>query len=641
MDNTEVKSFKAYFSPCEGSLKFNYYYFGILFFFITLVHVVHVLVIEQGTYHTKCFFVGYAILQCFLEVLGLVILEGVVSTYLPRFLTPTYIVLTFLLFLSHLIDFPLVRIMDMSIWYVLGFLPQESPQNFLEMLYASGVSISTWITAALVSLIFLFSSVGFFQFTERKILERPLPLSYRSAVTTLCLGFLFLFAWDFSGTYLSLIHKDPFHQKALPWKSTFFAPKNQFVALISPLKDLQHKKELLLPALSIDKKPPIFLIVAESLREDFMTKEVAPNLHQFKSENLSFDLALSNANATQMSWFSIFHSKLPFYWSTMKKEEKKKGSLPLQLLKELGYKINVFSSSGLTYYGMDELIFGKDCALLDSLHYFPHDDENAVHESDANNIKEIGKWIKNAESLDGNLFIIFLESTHFNYSWPKETRTAFKPFLENINYLKIAVSKDDLEKIKNSYRNAVHYIDSLFGTLQKNLKAHDLWKEAVVIMTGDHGEEFYENGHLFHTSHLSKWQTHVPLYYKLGNTEEIKDKISTKMTSHLDIFPTLLHYLQGDAFVSETYHGNSVLMPTPFPFVVSARYNASRTPYEFFIHNGKYKMLARFSNEQQIFKSKDLKILSVFNDKDEKMNYSPLFIQEHFQDALDTLFPLN
>jgi len=634
----KTKKTKKLSSSCEGLVKANYYYFGFLFFILAFIHVLHILIVDHGSFNAKCFFIVYAIAQCFLEIIGLVMIAGVITAYLPKLLTPVFIVFTFLLFLSQLVDFPLIRLMDMSIWYVLGFLPQESPKNFMEMLYASNVSISAWITGGIVALIFIAAGVVFFKYTEKKALSKPFALSYRLLSLALCGGFICLLGWDAWGAHINGIQKDYAHEKTLPWKATFFSKGYETFALGTSLKSLHVTKESssFLPPLR--KKPPIFLFVAESLREDYMTKEVAPNLYHFKQENITFDLALSNANATQMSWFSIFHSKLPFYWSIERVKEKKEGSLPLQRLKKLGYKIHVLSSSCLNYYQMDELIFANDTKLVESFRYFHHDEETPTYKCDAKLINDLGEQISKAETLDGNVFVIFLESTHFGYSWPKQ-KSPFKPYVESINYLKATVSKEDIYKIQNSYKNAIHYTDFLFGRFRQKLEEKKLWRDSIVIFTGDHGEEFYEEGHLFHISNLSKCQTHVPLYYKLGKSEILKSKVQGNMTSHVDIFPTILHFLAPRDFDPELYDGTSILMKREFPYIVSARYNASRTPYEFSIHNGKYKMIARFSNERDIFNSKELKILSLVSDKDEEIEYSIEDIQVEFKDALYRLFP--
>src|SRR5437868_3022563 len=103
-------------------VKANYYYFGIFFILLVLIHIVHVAVVDQGDLRTKFFFVVYALMQSFLEILGLVMIGGIISSYLPKFWTPIYTVSTLFLFLAHVVDFPLVRLMDISIWYALDFI---------------------------------------------------------------------------------------------------------------------------------------------------------------------------------------------------------------------------------------------------------------------------------------------------------------------------------------------------------------------------------------------------------------------------------------------------------------------------------------------------------------------------------------
>src|SRR3712207_9402754 len=66
-------------------------------------------------------------------------------------------------------------------------------------------------------------------------------------------------------------------------------------------------------------------------------------------------------------------------------------------------------------------------------------------------------------------------------------------------------------------------IDSLIGLTLDKLKQKDLLRNTVVIITGDHGQEFNENhcNYWGHSSNYSQWQIHVPLiYYYPGRSEE-------------------------------------------------------------------------------------------------------------------------
>ena len=68
------------------------------------------------------------------------------------------------------------------------------------------------------------------------------------------------------------------------------------------------------------------------------------------------------------------------------------------------------------------------------------------------------------------------------------------------------------------------------------LKEKDLMKNTIVVLAGDHGEEYYEKGLLGHSSRFNNEQTMTTLilYYP-----GIKPGVYTQMSSHLDIVPML------------------------------------------------------------------------------------------------------
>ncbi|MCF6188332.1 MAG: sulfatase-like hydrolase/transferase, partial [Desulfobulbaceae bacterium] len=91
------------------------------------------------------------------------------------------------------------------------------------------------------------------------------------------------------------------------------------------------------------------------------------------------------------------------------------------------------------------------------------------------------------------------------------------------------------------------------------LKTEGLLKNTMVIITGDHGEEFMENGNWGHNSEFTEQQIRVPLILWIPgeSPQEIKH-----MTSHLDIPATLLPRL-GVRNGASTYSlGNDLLGPT-------------------------------------------------------------------------------
>ena len=69
-------------------------------------------------------------------------------------------------------------------------------------------------------------------------------------------------------------------------------------------------------------------------------------------------------------------------------------------------------------------------------------------------------------------------------------------------------------------------------------------ENSVVVVTGDHGQEFNENKKNFwgHGSDFSNAQVHVPfIYYYPGNTPEVY----AHRTSHYDVVPTVMKRVLG------------------------------------------------------------------------------------------------
>jgi glucan phosphoethanolaminetransferase (alkaline phosphatase superfamily) len=619
----------------------NYLFFGAYFLIAAVIHVFHVFLIEPSATASRVFFSVYAFVQCALETGFLIILMAIFRQCLSRAFYYFFSAVIFVLLLTHVIDFSLVRLMDMSFWFALHLVLQETYSNFIGLLCASNVSLFVWGLAALAGLSLIIFGVLLFRWTEKWTDQRPYLMTYPLLAAVMGIMTLCLAHWERTVIHLTSGKQFEMYQKTLPWKTTFMPPQREYLYLNGTLKppedELDELRLLDSRAFSLARKPDIYLFIIESLREDYISAENAPRLHAFKHRNVHFDLALSNANSTQNSWFSIFFSKFPFYWGKINPENWNGGSVPLQLLKKMGYQVHAFSSAQLSYYQMDHLIFGEARQLVDTL-FVPEEEEfEEIYQRDQVAIEKLIKEMNQEHPSSGRVFLVFLDATHHDYSWPQEECSRFYPFESSVNYLKMALSNQGIDGIKNRYRNSLYFVDSLMGQFFDALEKSERGKEAVVVVTADHAEEFYEHGHLFHASSLTHQQTHVPLYYKFGKNESSKPLCS--MTSHMDIFPTIFHYIIGEDLMTGVLQGQSIFKADRWPYVVSGRFNAARAPYEFFIHNGEQKMIARFNNEQDVFSSKSLRILSMKNKEEETVSYDSNFIKEVFGEAIDHLCP--
>ncbi|NDE82157.1 MAG: hypothetical protein EB051_00875 [Chlamydiia bacterium] len=626
----------------SSSLSINYLFFYLSLFILAFMHGFHIFLVEPSFTFARYFFLMYALAQCVLEVTLALCIYTWVQSFFSVKVKKFFIAFFYIFLLSQIIDFFLERLVDISIWYGFRLVFQESFANFIEMLKATSVPISTWLLSLSGLVIFLFFGMQLYKLLHFFSKKRPVVFSRRMVVSLSSATFVFLILWDL--LFAPFVHDNGSRQylKALPWKTTFLPPAKEVLlvdgCLKTPWKDQNCFADLDSRAFSLQRKPDIFLFITESLREDFITDQIAPHLSKFRSESIHFPLALSNANATHISWFSFFYSLFPFHFPHYQADQWKEGSFSLQLLKKMGYEIHLHAGSRLGFYKMDEMIFGKDGYLLDSSRCYATEENISPSEADARAINGLCQDIKMSDRSGGRVFIVFLDSTHFGYSWPKDMPLAFTPIDNKINFLEAAVSEKNLEKIKNRYRNSIHYIDSLFGTFIDILKQSPSWDDSVIVFTGDHGEEFYEYGHLFHASDLSLPQLNVPLYYKMGSGEVSTALTADYMSCHMDVFPSILHYLVGENCFQNVFQGSSIFTKQETPYVIGARYNAGMSPYEFYIHNGTQKLIAQFDNKEDIFHSRALRIVATKNREEENLPYSLSIIHQHFGQALNDLF---
>lgn len=580
------------------------------------------LFLVKSNHYERFFFLVHALGQSILEITLAILLGFIIKNYLPKFFYYCFIGFFFLFFITHGLDFVLTRIIDLSTWETLDFVLDENIENFKQMIKASGIPAGFWLGFFLLFILIPFIGIFFYFITNKLSQFKKVELSFSPIIqAAICLP-ICLLAWDYSAS--PTINSDVYHHylNTLPWKTTFLKQNTLVISFKGGVTPPSSEKETLTKIATLktlpEKTPNIFLFVVESLREDFMSETTCPNLYQFKQENFYSSNSFANANGTQISWFSLFHSEYPLYWSLYNDPNRTTGAAPLRLLKQLGYKIHIFTSAELYYYRMEETLFGLNHHLADHFHFFPHTKPEKASSSDKKAIQALQKELLTNNHADGrNLFIVFLDSTHFDYSWEHDHEPTFYPISDSLDYFKAHHSQNDISKIKNSYKNAINYVDHLFKQTVDCLKEQNLYDESIIVFLGDHGEEFYEKGKLFHASHLSKEQTRIPLYYKLGT---YKAKSTGIPTTHMDVFPTLFHYMFNSSKTISFFSGSSLLDPQKWPYALCARYNASRTPYEFFLHNGEKKLTLRFTDKKDVFGCKNLEILSLKDKEDQSLH---------------------
>jgi uncharacterized protein len=151
---------------------------------------------------------------------------------------------------------------------------------------------------------------------------------------------------------------------------------------------------------------------------------------------------------------------------------------------------------------------------------------------------------------------MFFECTHAAYSF--RPQDVVRPdYLDELNYVFTDVP-EEIGRIKNRYVNAAHCLDRQLGRIFDHLKAKGLLERTIVVVTGDHREEFREHGRWGHNSAFSKEQISPPLVLRLPGAAPAERR---DLTSHLDIAPTVLRALGVTNPASDLSLGHDLLGP--------------------------------------------------------------------------------
>ena len=400
-----------------STLTVNYLYFGIYFILLTLISSSSIF-LKENFIGSKMFYWLYAAGQSGIEVVCLILIGQFVKKHLRSVFYKIFISLTFFLLLFHLGDFFTIRLLDQSIWETIDFLLDENPENFLFLLEATGVPLWVYICSFCLLFLIPFLGLGIYFGMRWLISKWPLPCSTEKlSLSILCIATVLLL-WDFRASDLLHPSSHRAFTKSLPFKNTFFQPKEMTFQLekklLPSLSELTVQQTLHSIDLTLAQKPNIYLIITESLREDFITHEIAPHLSKFRDANISAEKAFSNANGSHLSWFSIFYSQLPFFWKKLNLENWKSGSVPLAIFKKLGYQIRLYTSADLGYYGMEKLLFGENQHLLSSNQKFHHIPPYPTHQSDRAVIDAVISDLEQKKHQTGQFFILFYTSAFRN-----------------------------------------------------------------------------------------------------------------------------------------------------------------------------------------------------------------------------------
>jgi membrane-anchored protein YejM (alkaline phosphatase superfamily) len=301
-----------------------------------------------------------------------------------------------------------------------------------------------------------------------------------------------------------------------------FTHRKSHNSLSYPLSELSYQKKKDLPN--------IIFILIDAWRFDMLNHDVSPNITEFSKQAVVFRNHYSGGNASRFGVFTLIYGVYGSYWHPFLSE--RRSPVLLDELMKLGYDFRIITATRLTNPEFRKTAFVKlPDFITDNL------PGTMAEERDPELARMFNHWIAHRKSAKPFFAFLFFDAPHGPYRFPKEFEK-YKPSNKSPNY--VTTGKKDVVPLFNSYRNAIGFDDFLVGSVLAEIKKQGLDRNSIIVITADHGEEFYETGFWGHTSAFSKYQSKVPFIISMPG---MKPGEVHALTSHLDVVPTILDAL--------------------------------------------------------------------------------------------------
>jgi len=312
---------------------------------------------------------------------------------------------------------------------------------------------------------------------------------------------------------------------------------------------------------AIANMPNVILITISSLRADHVSglgydRQTTPNFDRFAKDNVLFTNAFATSSWQMSAVGSIFTSLYPSQHGATHINSKlsQKVQTLASVLKENNFYTAGFGCNPrlVSDYGFDKgFDFYDDYSvsmMLTSMSFGQTDsvDINKRRTNDLVNDAVVG-WLQKNTHKPFFLSVHYYDN-HWDYLPLAPYDTLFDPdYTGGIDGAEIAreplysnvPSDRDVKHIIALYDGQVRQTDQDLGELLDFLKEQGRFRDSVIIVMGDHGEQFYEHGHTSHHGIFDEL-IHVPLALSVPDVNT--SGTIEAFASGVDIMPTILDY---------------------------------------------------------------------------------------------------
>ena len=311
----------------------------------------------------------------------------------------------------------------------------------------------------------------------------------------------------------------------------------------------------------------VLLYVFDALRADHVStygyeRNTTPNLDSLADDGIVFEQCFSPTTWTRAVAVSLLTGVSPLVHGTKHIDSGYNPPLPplSEQFQQAGYQtIGVGSMPNLrgewgfnrgfdTYRDMynDEQVLERREQM--ESHNPDSGDEIAMTRAEDVNRGFI-EWYESEYEEGGFFSMLWSNETHAPYNPPEGFETYTDPDYEgpvdgSPDSHKVISNDADVQHLINLYDSEIRYADSCFSDLCDFLSQKNELQNTLILAVADHGDAFGEHGQFGHGIAPHDTVTHVPLIIRPPNPEVNNHRVGELM-SLLDIYPTLLEYIDG------------------------------------------------------------------------------------------------
>jgi len=283
------------------------------------------------------------------------------------------------------------------------------------------------------------------------------------------------------------------------------------------------------------RTPNVIIALIDAVRADHLgcygyARPTSPHIDALAGNAVRFENCIAQSSWTRPSVATLLTGCYPSTHAAVDRDSVMQSNLPT-----LGGSLSAHTYETHAYIGnpMCLPIWGTANEFDRVLH---------IHRTDSQKVGDnviIDKALAAVEECRGIPFFLYLHLVGLHTPY-----TSREPYNTMFGCTGITGGEENMptQDLINCYDAELAFSDVQIGRLVDGLRALDLYDDTVLVVTADHGEQFYEHGAFGHGMSLHVEEVRIPMIIKLPNSAAA-GTVCNNVVEMIDLAPTLLELL--------------------------------------------------------------------------------------------------